>query len=229
MQVRILGTLGEIRATHPKHLLHSGILIDKKILLDVGEMTFLKYKPLCIFITHLHPDHAFFMSPGNVINPGVPVFAPERSERLKTMHIVTGAAEFDGYKITSIPVIHSIKVKSMGYLIEKRNKRIFYTGDIISIKKKYLKRLTKLDLVITEASFFRKGGLIRKNKQGEIFGHAGVQDLVNLFAKRAAKIVFTHFGTWFLKDITTGRKKIKSLEGSDVTLDIAVDGATFEI
>ncbi len=229
MQVKILGTRGEIRATHPKHLLHSGILIDRKILLDVGEMAFLKYKPECIFITHLHPDHAFFMSPGGEINPGVPVFAPERSERLKTMHIVTGSTEVEGYRITSIPVIHSIKVKSMGYLVEKRNKRIFYTGDIISIEKRSLKGLTKLDLVITEASFFRRGGLIRKNKQGEIFGHAGVQDLVNLFAKCATKIVFTHFGTWFLKDVTSGRRKIKSLARNDVTLDIAIDGATYKI
>jgi ribonuclease BN (tRNA processing enzyme) len=229
MQIKILGTRGEIRATHPKHLLHSGILIDKTIMLDVGERTFLRYNPQCIFITHLHPDHAFFMGPDDEINIGVPVFAPERSERQKKMNKVSDLTVIAGHRITPIPVTHSVKVKSVGYLVEKSNKRIFYSGDIVSIKKKYLKKLRTLDLVIAEASFLRKGGLIRKNKQGEIFGHAGVKDLVNLFETFTTRIIFTHFGTWFLKDISSGYQKIKSLESSNLKLDIAVDGSEFEI
>lgn len=229
MQIKILGTRGEIRASHSKYFLHSGILIDKKILLDVGERIFLKYNPQCIFITHLHPDHAFFMGSDDEISTRVPVFAPERSERLKKMYVVSDPTEIAGHRITPIPVTHSIKVKSVGYLVEKNNKRIFYSGDIVSIEQKYLKRLRGLDVVITEASFLRKGGLIRKNKQGESFGHAGMQDLINLFEKFTMRIIFTHFGTWFLKDISSGYQKIKSLERNNLKLEIAVDGSEFEI
>jgi hypothetical protein len=94
---------------------------------------------------------------------------------------------------------------------------------------KYFKMPKSLDLVITEASFLRKGELIRKNKQGKLFGHNGIPDLVNLFEKFTGRIVFTHFGTWFLKDISFGIQKIKSMETNGLKLDIAFDGAEFEI
>jgi ribonuclease BN (tRNA processing enzyme) len=229
MRIKILGTRGEIQATHPMHLLHSGILIDQALLFDVGERYFLKYNPLYIFITHLHPDHAFFMSPGTEIKTDATIFAPERSERLKSMHVISRALHIAEYRVTPIPVIHSIKVKSLGYLIEKNNKRIFYSGDIISIKEQYFKKLRKVDLVITEASFLRKGGLVRKSNQNEIFGHAGVPDLVNLFEKFTKRIVFTHFGSWFLKDISSGIQKIKEMERKDLKIDIASDGSEYII
>jgi ribonuclease BN (tRNA processing enzyme) len=229
MQIKILGTRGEIQAAHPKHSMHSGILIDEKILLDVGERIFLKYAPQYIFITHLHADHAFFVTPGQKITTDIPVFAPEKSERLKRVNVISGPLEVAGYRVTPIPVAHSIKVKSVAYLVEKDDTRIFYTGDIISIKAKYFKMLRKLDAVIIEASFLRKGGLIRKNKQGEIFGHAGVPDLVNLFEKFTERIILTHFGTWFLKDTSSGNRKIKLLETNNLKLNIATDGARFEI
>ena len=229
MRIKILGTRGEIHATGPKHLMHSGVLIDEMILLDIGEKTFLKYNPQYIFITHLHPDHAFFMTPGEKIITDATLFAPENSEKLKKMKLISKAIEIAGYRITPVPVTHSLKVKSVAYLVENGNKRIFYSGDIASIDEKYFKRLRRLDLIITEASFLRKGGLIRKNKQGKIFGHNGVPDLVNLFEKFTGRIVFTHFGTWFLKDISSGIQKIKSMEKNGLNLDIAVDGAEFEI
>ena len=67
MQINVLGTLGEIQASDRKHLMHSGVLIADMILLNIGEKTFLKYNPQYIFITHLHPDHAFFMARGEEI------------------------------------------------------------------------------------------------------------------------------------------------------------------
>src|SRR5688572_27510404 len=143
MQINILGTRGEIQISDPKHLMHSGVLIDEMILLDIGEKTFLKYSPKYIFITHLHSDHAFFMSRGEEIITRASVFAPERSEKLKKMKVISGTIEVEGYRIIPVPVTHSIKVKSVGYLIEKENKRIFYTGDIVSINEKYFKRLRR--------------------------------------------------------------------------------------
>ena len=229
MQITILGTRGEIQATDSKHFMHSGILIDKIILLDVCERTFLKFNPQYIFITHLHSDHAFFMAPGEKIITRATVFAPEPAEKLKSMKVISHTVEVAGYRIIPVPVIHSLKVKSVGYLVEKGNKRIFYSGDIVSINEKYFKKLTRVDLVITEASFLRKGGLIRKNKKGEIFGHNGVPDLVKLFEKFTDRIVFTHFGTWFLKDISSGIQRIKFMERKGLKLDIAADGSQFEI
>jgi len=60
MNIKILGTRANIKTQQPLHGKHTGILCDHKIMLDVGEKEFQSEKPAVIFITHLHPDHAFF-------------------------------------------------------------------------------------------------------------------------------------------------------------------------
>jgi len=61
MRIKILGTRGNVTASAPKHARHSGILVDGRLLLDLGEAAYLDYRPRYVFITHLHPDHAAFM------------------------------------------------------------------------------------------------------------------------------------------------------------------------
>jgi len=220
MRLKILGTRGEVKASSPYHSKHSGILLDKEILFDIGEEGFLDYKPKCIFITHLHPDHAFFLrKPEKRDKIKIPIYTPENLKGKKLLNLAP-------YKIVSIPTIHSKKVKSVAYLIEKNNKKILYTGDMVWIRKKYHCLFRGLDLVITEASFYRKGGLVRKDKNtGEIYGHTGVQDLVNLFKKFTSDIVFSHFGSWFYKDIKRARKDLAKLaKKNKINITIAYDG-----
>lgn len=229
MQIIMLGTRGEIEIRRPLYDNHSGILVDKTILCDIGEKKYLRYHPKFILITHLHPDHAFFISEKEAIDINIPVFAPDKSAKLKNIQILSKPLIENEYKITPIPTIHSLKVKSQGYLIEKLNKKIFYTGDMIGIEKIFYHRLQKLDAVITEASFFRRGGVVRMNARGQKFGHAGVPDLIDFFKRFTHRIIFTHFGTWFLKDPQAAERKIKALEKNEIILDIAHDGKVFEI
>ncbi|MGZ5469001.1 MAG: MBL fold metallo-hydrolase, partial [Candidatus Aminicenantales bacterium] len=78
MRITILGTRGEIDQTAPYHSRHSGILIDGSLMVDLGEREFLDRKPKAVLITHLHPDHAYFVRAGAERPPaGVPLFAPE--------------------------------------------------------------------------------------------------------------------------------------------------------
>ncbi len=229
MQIKILGTRGEIEISRPRYYNHSGILVDKTILCDVGEKKYLNYYPKCIIITHLHPDHAFFVSGKDKTNVQIPVYAPEKSTKLEAIKILSRPLKMNHYKITPIPTVHSLKVKSLGYLIEKGNKRIFYTGDIIEIDKRFHYKLHKLDAVITEASFFRKGGVVRTNDNGEKFGHTGVPNLVEFFKRFTHRIIFIHFGSWFIKNIKTGKEKIKSLESKNLQLEIAHDGSEYTV
>jgi len=225
MKIKILGTRGEIEASAPYHSSHSGTLLDKKILLDAGEERFLDYKPKYIFITHLHPDHAFFIKePEKKAQIKIPIYSPENLRPKKPIKV-------DSYRITPIPTIHSKKVKSVAYLIEKNGKRFLYTGDMIWIKKKYHYLLENLDLVITEASFYRKGGLVRKDKETlEVYGHTGIPNLINLFKKFTSHIVFLHFGSWFYKDIKRAREKIAKLgKENGVETIIGYDGLEVEI
>jgi len=220
MEIRILGTRGEIEKSCAYHSKHSGVLIDKKILLDIGEEGFLKYKPKYIFITHLHPDHAFFVrEPEKKSEIKIPIYTPENLKPGTPVKV-------DSYKITPIPTIHSKKIKSMAYLIEKKRKKFVYTGDMIWINKKYHKFLKNLDFVITEASFYREGGLVRRDKKtGEIYGHTGIPNLINLFKKFTSHIIFLHFGTWFYKDIKQARKKLNKLgKENKIKITVAYQG-----
>ena len=229
MIIRILGTKGEIQAQAPKHRKHSGVLIDRKILIDVGEFEFLKYKPELILITHFHPDHAFFAKRGEIGKINIPIYGPEHLNQTNQIKIATGRLKWNGHIITPIPTIHSVKVKSQGYIIEKNRKRIFYSGDLITIEKQFFYLLRKLDLVITEGSFFRKGGLVRRSESGKLYGHEGIPNLVFFFRPFTQRIVFTHFGTWFMKNVAAAREKIKLLEDRGLTLEIADDGIEYEI
>lgn len=105
---------------------------------------------------------------------------------------------------------------------------MFFSGDIGAFDDKLLAPFAPLDVIITEASFIKKGGMIRR-KDGRLFGHLGVPDLINLFRQYTKKIVFTHFGSWFVKDVAFGIARIKSLETTELKLLIAEDGMNFNI
>lgn len=224
MKIRILGTRGEIKTTLPRYSNHSGVLIDNKLLLDVGERKFLEYKPSWIFITHLHPDHAFFVKRRTKIF--TPIYVPEGLEGDYKIIVLRKALKVGKYRVTPIPTIHSLKVKSQGYIIKSKNRlkfeKIFYTGDLISIPQKYFYLLNDLDLVITEASFLREGGMIRKDKKNKkSFGHAGIPNLIKFFKPFTKKILFIHFGSWFYKDLKEAKRKLESL-GAKIGVEILV-------
>lgn len=210
MKINILGTCGEIEESAPYHSKKSGVLLDNSILLDLGEPSFLQYNPLYILITHLHPDHAYFVRDQEQCKTKAKIYAPEKYPDVN-IHVTKRAFTLGGYKIKPIPTVHSKRVKSNAYLIEHNNKKILYTGDMIWIEKKYHRYLKNLDLVITEASFVRIGGMVRRDKEGHIYGHTGVPNLINLFKQYTNKIVFMHFGAWFYKDSKKARKFFKKL------------------
>jgi ribonuclease BN (tRNA processing enzyme) len=230
MDIKILGTRGEIKPSAPYHSKKSGVLIDGKLLLDCGDKRFLAYHPRYILITHLHPDHAFFVREGRFAIPDAAVYAPEPFQNAP---IICTASPFTigSYHITPIPTIHSIKVQSNAYLIEHKRKKILYTGDMIWIEKQYHHLLHDLDLVITEASHIRDGGVVRRDpKTGHIFGHTGIPNLIALFHSYTPSIVLTHFGSWFYQDMKKGRAQCLALGREyDVEVIVGYDGLELEI
>ncbi len=230
MKITVLGTRGEIEESAPYHSKKSGILIDDILLLDCGDKRFLKYNPHYILITHLHPDHAYFVRHNEEPDFGIPVYAPEK---FLSVPITISSKPFtiDGYKVTPIPTIHSIKVKSNAYLVEHNGSAILYTGDMIWIEKKYQQLLPALDLVITEASFLRKGGMIRREKEtGQIYGHTGIPNLITFFKNYTHTMLLVHFGAWFYKDIQKSRSAIKKLaQEYDMEIIVGYDGLELDI
>lgn len=230
MKIKVLGTRGEIEESTPYHSKKSGVLLDNKLLLDVGDERFLEYHPHSILITHLHPDHAYFVRHHENLAIKIPLYAPEKYDDLK-IHITHKPFDIDSYHITPIPTVHSVKVKSNAYLIEHKGKRVLYTGDMIWIDKKYHTLLDSIDLVITEASFMRKGGLVKRKKESdEIYGHTGVPNLIHLFKQCTETILFVHFGAWFYKNIPKARTDFKQLaQENNVEIIVGYDGLEIEI
>ncbi|MGZ3788093.1 MAG: MBL fold metallo-hydrolase [Bacteriovorax sp.] len=224
LSIVTLGTKGNIKERRPFYSNHSGVLIGSSILLDLGEKKFLKQSPKAIFITHFHPDHACFMlqETGPI---ECPIFGPSSflSPHVRALH---RPIKIDAFKITPIPTVHSFKIPSQGYLVEGKGKRLFYTGDIISIEKKHLAKLKRVDVVITEASSFRRGGTIWKFGPN-ISGHNGVRELLELFRPFTNRIIFMHFGPWFVEDVREGKKKIIDLSDETLSVEVAHDGKEF--
>lgn len=218
MDIHILGTRGEIESTKPYHSKHSGLMIDHMFLFDLGERKFLRLNPKHIFITHQHPDHAFFVRDQENIDRKI--FTPENFHRART---------FGSYRIKPIPTIHSKKVASQAYLISKGKRRILYTGDMVWINKKYHRLMKDLDLVITEGSFLREEGMIQQDPQTkEIYGHNGIPTLINLFKRFTHKIVLVHFGNWFYANIHHSRKILRDLS-REATIIPGYDGLNIRV
>ncbi|HMA83547.1 MAG TPA: MBL fold metallo-hydrolase [Candidatus Thermoplasmatota archaeon] len=233
MQIKILGTRGEIKPSIQYHSHHSGVLLDGKILFDIGEKEFLNYHPTHIFITHLHPDHAYFVrkNHNNNFDFQIPVYAPEPYNTRAEIKIISKKLKIKSYDIIPIPTHHSKKVESVAYLIQQKNQRILYTGDLIWINKEHHHLLNDLDLVITEASFIQKNGMVRRDKNtGQLYGHAGIPKLINLFKKFSSSILFTHFGEWFYENIPHARKQLYNLgKKHKVNVIVGYDGLKLDV
>ncbi|MEN6311400.1 MAG: MBL fold metallo-hydrolase [Acidobacteriota bacterium] len=229
MKIKVLGTRGEVEESAPRHSRHSGLLVDGRLLLDLGEREFLETGARRVFITHLHPDHAFFVrSPGPL---GVPVYAPETRDGVPELRLFPGEMAYGGYRIRAVPTDHSLKVKSTAYLVEKGGRRLLYTGDMFWINKEYRPLLGRLDLVVTEASFLVRGGMIRRDRAaGRAFGHAGVPNLIELFRVHTSNILFVHFGSWFYADARASRRKLEALgRQNGVAVRVGYDGYELDL
>lgn len=230
MHIKILGTRGEIKPSAPYHSRKSGVLINDELMLDVGEQSFLEYKPRYILITHLHPDHAYFVRNNEHPKIAAEIIAPENYDKM-SIQVKNELFKLGEYTITPIPTVHSIKVKSQAYLIAYKDKKILYTGDMIWIEKQYHELLKDLDLVITEASYIRQGGMVRKDPATEgIFGHTGVPNLIHLFKQYTNTIVLVHFGSWFYKDIQESHAEFAALaQENNIEIIVGYDGLEFTI
>jgi glyoxylase-like metal-dependent hydrolase (beta-lactamase superfamily II) len=153
VRLKILGTRGNILPWAPNYTRHSGILVDGRILLDLGEATYLRYRPQQIFITHLHPDHAAFLRTEVVTD--AEIYLPEPAPKVPAARVMSRPVQSGSYRIVPVPTVHSLKVRSLGYLVQKGRRRIFFSSDLVSIQRRYQFQLRQLDLVITEGSYMR--------------------------------------------------------------------------
>ena len=214
MRLKILGTRGDVVPSAPQYARHSGILVDARILLDLGEPGYLRYRPQHIFITHLHPDHAAFLRTEVVTD--AEIYLPEPTRKIPAARVISRPVQSGPYRIVAVPTVYS-------------GRRVFFSSDLVSIERRYHGRLRQLDLVITEGSYLRRGGLVRTDPaSGKPFGHTGIPNLIEFFRPFTSRIVITHFGSWFYKDIPASIQRIASL-GDGVRTSAARDGLVINV
>lgn len=223
MKIEFLGTRGKIKPSAPRYENHTGILIDDQLLFDVGEPEFLELPHQLIFFTHYHPDHAFFISAEVPFEVSTPHYGPEVHPMLPDVIIFDSELKWGEYRITSFPVIHARNLRSLGYVVESNGKRVMLTGDVAWIEKGVIDKLPLMDLVCTEATFINKGGRINR-KDGKIYGHTGVPDLIRILSRVTNRIAFAHYGEWFFSSYPKGPQMIKELAPPGIDLIPANDG-----
>lgn len=228
MKISILGTRGEIPVSVPYHSKHSGILVDDELLIDLGEKSFLSKHLKWILITHFHPDHAYFVhrQREETLSLSIPIYAPESHRLLPEGIVLEEEVTLGPYTIIPIPTHHSKNVKSQGYVVRRDNYAFLYTGDLVWIDKKYHERIGMVDLIITEASFIRKGGMVRKDQDsGAIYGHNGISNLISLLKPFAKNFLFLHFGSWFYDDMKKSRQQLLALgKENEINVIVGYDG-----
>src|SRR5690625_7097667 len=79
-------------------------------------------------------------------------------------------------------------------MVEKGNKKVFFTGDVAWIEKAELEKLPQVNLIVTEASFIKKGGHINR-KGDKIYGHTGVPNLIRSLTPYTQKILLDRKST----------------------------------
>jgi len=163
-----------------------------------------------VVITHLHPDHAFFVR--EEVSIDLPVYAPRGYQDGVDVHLLPEELTVSHHTVRSFSNHHSKRVRSVALVVEDALTRFCYTGDLIWINREYHSLLEELDLVITDGSYPRQGGLVRRDPEtGVLFGHTGIPDQIRLFSRFTTHIRFVHFGTWFFHDIELARRRIREI------------------
>jgi hypothetical protein len=234
MKITILGTRGEIPDRLPYHSRRSGILVDDQLLIDLGEKEFLNLNPRWILISHFHPDHAYFIRSGKKEIPETQakIYAPESCLEVSIpVNILDKKTKIGPYTVIPIPTIHGKYVKTQGYLIKKGKVSFLYTADLIWITKEFHPVIGHVDLVITEASFIEREGMVKKDREtGRIFGHNGVPNIISLVKRFSENVLFVHFGTWFFDNTKEGRKLLKRLgKENNINVIVGYDGLVVDL
>src|SRR5437763_4652869 len=136
MELKFVGTRGEIDVRTRRHRMHTSLLVSyrrAKVMIDCGLDWLGKFQrlhPAAIVLTHAHPDHAWGLRNG----APCPVWASEATWKLIDKYpiadrrVVRAREPFEDFGLTfeAFPVEHSIRCPALGYRITAGKARAFY-------------------------------------------------------------------------------------------------------
>jgi phosphoribosyl 1,2-cyclic phosphodiesterase len=239
VQLKFLGTRGEIDIRTRLHRMHSSIEVSyrrRAVMIDCGADWLRRVhqmQPEAIVLTHAHPDHAWGLRKGAPCR----VYATEETWRsISTFPVqdratVYGRSPFRIHDIVfeSFFVEHSILAPAVGYRITAGRSTIFYVPDLVYIHDSH-EALSGICLYVGDgASLLRP--IVRK-RNGSLVGHAAIRTQLGWCRLEGVrKAVITHCGSEIVgADPRTVRRVVRGL-GEDLGVDarIAFDGLTLTL
>lgn len=203
MRLHFYGTKGYVEEESREHKGHSAFTIAAdgfRLLCDFGENhegSLGRIRPDAIFVSHAHPDHAGGLREGTV----VPVYASEATHEItrdfaiarREVLLPHRPAKIGPFRITTYPVVHSIRCPCVASRIEGPEGVIVYSGDIVAFEDP-AEPLSGADAYVGDGSTL-KGSLVRRHPSGVLIGHTTVRAQLGWLAKsKVPRAIFSHFG-----------------------------------
>ncbi len=211
MELKFLGTRGEIEARTRRHRMHTSLLVSHRgarVMIDCGVDWLGKLKrvdPSAIVLTHAHPDHAWGLKQG----APCPVYAPEKTWQelrhypIKDRHVIEERKpkKICGITFEAFPVEHSILSPAVGYRVSAGRARIFYAPDLIFIHERSA-ALKGVQIYIGDGATVTRS-FIRKRGRA-LIGHSPVRTQLTWCEKEGVqRAIITHCGS----EIVTGDQR----------------------
>jgi phosphoribosyl 1,2-cyclic phosphodiesterase len=234
MELKFLGTRGEIEARTRRHRMHTSLLVSHRggrVMIDCGLDWLGKLKrvdPSAIVLTHAHPDHAWGLKRG----ARCPVYAPEKTWQelrhypIKKRRLIKERTptKICGITFEAFPVEHSILSPAVGYRVSAGCARIFYAPDLIFIHERGA-ALNGVQIYIGDGATVTRSFIRKRGKA--LIGHSPVRTQLTWCEKEGvAKAIITHCGS----EIVTGDEREMSAKLRAIAVErhvevrIAYDG-----
>jgi len=249
MKVTFLGTKANIEEQSKNHLKHSCILVEKddtRLLIDYGRdwqhsSTITKLKPTHVLLTHAHPDHAGGLEDPKLQGLDVwmlPAVWETLSSNIKEVIDHKNLIRYQWNKLGSldvkpIPVSHSIKFPTNGFVISDGKSTIGYFPDILSLRN-YKLALKGINTYIGDGSYITdKPGRVRRDEEtNKPYGHATIEEQVRWCNEVGIKhVIITHCGKELIEIANEELKRhLKQLEKQyNLTIEIATDNKVLRL
>ena len=234
MELRFLGTRGEIEPRSRSHRRHSALLVrygGARIMIDCGADWLDRIEivaPTAIVLTHAHPDHAAGLAAG----APCPVYATKQTLDLLGRFPISDrrrlplrkSVKIGGVGFTAFPVQHSIRAPAVGFRVSAGGGCFFYLPDVAGFPG-FSRALRRVDVYIGDGATMRRS--MARMKRGALIGHAPIVSQLSWCAKaKVRRAIFTHCGS----PIVRGRARTMSavLRGlareHNIAASIARDG-----
>jgi phosphoribosyl 1,2-cyclic phosphodiesterase len=234
MELKFLGTRGEIEARTRRHRMHTSLLVSHRgarVMIDCGLDWRGKLKrvdPSAIVLTHAHPDHAWGLKRG----ARCPVYAPEKTWQelrhypIKERRLIKERTptKICGITFEAFPVEHSILSPAVGYRVSAGCARIFYAPDLIFIHERGA-ALNGVQIYIGDGATVTRSFIRKRGKA--LIGHSPVRTQLTWCEKEGVpKAIITHCGSEFVTgDEREMSAKLRALAVErHVEVRIAYDG-----